>query len=137
MFAALSGDWHPMHTDREAARESQYGERIAHGLLTLSAGLNLLFRHGGFGNGFLPSSITALTALDRVQFKLPVRIGDTLRLRAEIAATRPMFERQGLIETRFDVINQRDESVLTGRFSLLAASREPLDRHGAHSVAGS
>ena len=34
-FASLTGDWHPLHTDVEYAKSTPFGERIAHGMLTL------------------------------------------------------------------------------------------------------
>lgn len=128
-FASLSGDWNPLHTDAEYARQGPYGERVAHGMLSLAAGLNLLFRHGGFGNSFLPNNIVALTGLDRVQFKVPVKIGDTVRLACEIVEMRPVFERQGSIEVRFRVLNQRDETAVSGRVSVLALCRDMHERH--------
>lgn len=129
-FASLSGDWNPLHTDAEYARQGPFGERVAHGLLSLTAGLNLLFRHGGFGNGFLPDNIEALTGLDRVQFKRPVKIGDTLRLSCEIVDMRPVFEKQGAIEVRFSVLNQREEIAISGRVSVLAACRASRGQPG-------
>ena len=30
-FAGVSGDFHTLHTDAQTMRESQFGERIAHG----------------------------------------------------------------------------------------------------------
>jgi len=88
-----------------------------------------LFRHGGFGNDFLPDNIVALTALDRVQFKLPVKIGDTVRLACEIVEMHPVFERQGSIEVRFRVLNQREETAVSGRVSVLALCRDLNPRH--------
>lgn len=41
-FAMFTGDWFPLHTDDEYARESAYGERIAHGLLVLSVAMGLV-----------------------------------------------------------------------------------------------
>ena len=40
MYAAVSLDTNPIHLDAEAARQSVFGERIAHGML--SAGLTAL-----------------------------------------------------------------------------------------------
>ena len=42
-FAALTGDFEPLHVDAEYAATAPYGQRIAHGLLGLSylAGLTL------------------------------------------------------------------------------------------------
>jgi acyl dehydratase len=36
MFAAFSGDWHPLHVDEEYAKKGFFGQRIAHGFLVLS-----------------------------------------------------------------------------------------------------
>ena len=42
-FAALTGDWHPLHTDVPYASASPFGERIAHGMLVLVVGSALAF----------------------------------------------------------------------------------------------
>ena len=48
MFAALTGDWHPIHTNVEYAKKTIFGERIAHGMLGLTLGSALVFRLGPF-----------------------------------------------------------------------------------------
>jgi acyl dehydratase len=56
MFAAMSGDYNELHTSREYMKESQFGERIVHGLLGLAISHGLLFRTGvleGTGIAFL------------------------------------------------------------------------------------
>ena len=41
-FAALTGDWHPLHTDVEYAARTPFKGRIAHGMLVLSIGLSVM-----------------------------------------------------------------------------------------------
>jgi acyl dehydratase len=40
-FSALTGDWHPQHSDVEWAMGSQFSERVAHGMLVLSYSIGL------------------------------------------------------------------------------------------------
>jgi acyl dehydratase len=48
LFAAFTGDWHPLHTDVEFAKKTFFGERIAHGMLSLCVGSALIFRLGPY-----------------------------------------------------------------------------------------
>ena len=48
MFAAFTGDWHPIHTDVDYASKTLFGERIAHGMLVLVVGSALGFRLGQY-----------------------------------------------------------------------------------------
>jgi acyl dehydratase len=123
-FAALSGDWNALHTDAEYARTGPYGARIAHGTLTLVAGLNLLFRRAGAADGLVPAGLIAVTGIDQVRFPRPVLLGDTLRTWAEIVDARPVPGQGGLLGVRFRILNQRDEAVVSGRFAMLVRSRE-------------
>ncbi|MBX5492329.1 MAG: dehydratase, partial [Chloroflexi bacterium] len=45
-FAGLSGDFNPLHTDALYAATTPYGERIAHGLLTLAITSGLINQLG-------------------------------------------------------------------------------------------
>jgi acyl dehydratase len=123
MFAAVSGDWNALHTDAEAAREGPYGERIAHGMLTLVIGMNLLFRQGNVQSHLLPSELVAVTGYEHVKFLQPVKIGDTLRVAAEIVDAKRIFASQGLLGVRFRILNQRTEAVASGRLSVLVHCR--------------
>ena len=45
-FAGLTGDYNQIHTDAAFAAGTQFGQRIAHGLLGLSIAVGLLMRTG-------------------------------------------------------------------------------------------
>ena len=78
MFAAVSTDTNPVHLDAEVAKQSQFGERVAHGML--SAGLIsavLGTRLPGPGTIYLGQSL---------RFRAPVKIGDTVTATVECIA---------------------------------------------------
>src|SRR5262245_6723806 len=81
MFAGLSGDFNVLHTDAEFMKGSIFGERIAHGLLVLA------MQAGLFNRATRPYATAAFTGL-RWKFKGPVKIGDTIRVRASVVAKR-------------------------------------------------
>lgn len=80
-FAAVSGDTNPLHMDEDFARETRFGGRIAHGMLGgafLSAVLGT--RLPGPGAVYLEQSL---------QFRAPVRIGDTVESRVTVSELMP------------------------------------------------
>ena len=88
-FAALTGDWHPQHSDAEWAASSRFGERIAHGMLVLSYSIGLI--------AFDPERVVALRGLDSVTFKRPVAIGETIRVEAEVDEATPLDDGHELV----------------------------------------
>jgi len=102
-FATLTGDFHPVHTDAEWAAESLFGGRIAHGALLLSYCVGLV--------PFDPEHVVALRGFDRVAFKRPVRIGDTIRVEGEVASKQELDGDTGLVVFSWKILNQRDEAV--------------------------
>jgi len=76
MFAGVSGDTNPAHMDEEYAAGTMFKGRIAHGMLS-AAVLSALFGTKFPGPGCIYVS-------QNLRFKAPVRIGDTLRVRAEV-----------------------------------------------------
>ncbi len=118
-FAGLSGDYNLIHTDREYARSSIAGERIAHGLLVKSIASGLFTRTRY--NQSLSETLIALTEITGWKFKKTVVIGDTVRVEVEIVDkvdTRPESS-SGKIVMRRTILNQRDEVVQTGNYVLL------------------
>lgn len=77
-FAAVSGDDNPVHLDAAFAAATPFKERIAHGMLTASyISAQIGTRLPGPGAIYVSQSLS---------FKRPVRIGDEVTTRVEIAA---------------------------------------------------
>ena len=109
-FAGLTGDWHPLHTDIEYAKKTPFGERIAHGMLSLCIGSALVFRFGQYVA--LPKSFIAFYGMDSVRFIHPCKIGDTIRCEVEIVEIQMKDEQRGVIVSKNSIKNQRDEDVV-------------------------
>jgi len=100
-FAALSGDWTPLHTDAVAAAAGPFGARIAHGGLTIAISTGLEFSLLGEA-----VNILAFYGMDRVRFVKPVFIGDTIHLRGEVIGLEAKDEKRGVVTVREELVNQ-------------------------------
>ena len=117
LFAGLSGDYNVLHTDAEFMKTSIFGERIAHGLLVLA------IQSGLFSRATTTYATLAFAGL-RWKFKGPIKIGDTVRLRARVSAKHDDGKPEGgLITVQRTVVNQRDEVVQEGETDLLVEKR--------------
>ena len=121
MFASLSGDWNELHTNAEYMKNSVFGQRIAHGMLTLSIASGLGFRT----RGRPPVEVLAFLGMDKVRFVAPVFIGDTIRVEAEVIEARPSksMPGAGILKSKNTVKNQRDEDVATWETALMVSMR--------------
>lgn len=117
-FAMLSGDWNPLHTDAESARDTVYGERIAHGMLVLSIATGLAERLG-----FMQDKVIGFMGLEW-QFRVAVKIGDTVRVRAAVEETKPAARLGGgFVTLKVQILNQEDKVVQRGSWTVLVKSR--------------
>ena len=108
IFAGLSGDYNVLHTDAEHMKASLFGERIAHGLLGLSIQQGLLSRD-------MPAWANESLAGLRWKFKGPIKIGDTIHVRARVAAKKDgPGPGRGTVTMARTVLNQRGEVVQEG-----------------------
>jgi 3-hydroxybutyryl-CoA dehydratase len=118
-FAGLSGDFNPLHTDEVFARQTPFGGRVAHGILTLAVS-------NGQQNlsGWFEGTALALLGLDRVRFTAPVKFGDTIHTEMTVTQARPASKADRGVVT-FDVMvkNQRDDVVCTYETSVLMRRR--------------
>ncbi|GAA5146078.1 MaoC/PaaZ C-terminal domain-containing protein [Microbacterium pseudoresistens] len=122
-FAGLSGDFNPIHLDAESTKEGPFGERIAHGVLGIAMATGFLDALGLFA-----TTMAAMLSIDDWQFRVPIRIGDTLRLRMTIEALRLTSKGEnGVVRRRLELINQEDVVVQHGVITVLIRSRTSRD----------
>jgi oxepin-CoA hydrolase / 3-oxo-5,6-dehydrosuberyl-CoA semialdehyde dehydrogenase len=117
-FGGISGDYFYMHFDDVAAKETQFGRRIAHGYFVLSAAAGLFVSPA-------PGPVLANYGLDTLRFVKPVGIGDTIR--ARLTAKRKIDRRkdQGVVAWDVEVTNQAGELVASYDILTLVAKRAP------------
>ncbi|ANS31011.1 MaoC/PaaZ C-terminal domain-containing protein [Rhodococcus opacus] len=114
-FAGVSGDFHTLHTDAQTMRESQFGERIAHGALVLSIVTGLRGRLGIFDD-----TLVAFAEIRRWRFVRPVLIGDTIRAANEVVELTPTSKPdRGVMVQHVQVLNQHDVVVQEGEMVAL------------------
>lgn len=106
-FAKMSGDWYSIHVDKEYAKTTVFGDRIAHGFLTIALGGSMCMWLGP--NTFIPKSFIAFLGLDNVRLTVPTKIGDTIHWEGTITAIEPKSKGRGVITYSVEIINQRGE----------------------------
>lgn len=106
---ATDFDPQPFHLSEEAGKASLFGGLAASGWHT--AGMVMRLMCDGF---LLNSSSLGSPGLDSLKWLKPVMVGDALRARMTVLGTRPMKSKPhvGLVQTRWEAINQRDEVVM-------------------------
>jgi acyl dehydratase len=117
-FAALTGDYNPMHTNAEYMQTHPMGQRVAHGMLTLSYAVGQLYQLG-----FMERTVLAFRGLE-MKFSLPVFIGDTIHVRLTIKEKKEMKRLGGgIVSAEVKIINQAGKTVQSGTMELLLASQ--------------
>ena len=121
-FGGISGDYFYMHFDEIAAKDTQFGQRIAHGYFVLSAAAGLFVSPA-------PGPVLANYGLDTLRFVNPVAIGDTIQARLTCKrridrGNRPDQPPQGVVAWDVQVMNQRGELVASYDILTLVAKRE-------------
>lgn len=115
-FASLTGDWYPLHTSTEYARKTQFGERIAHGMLVLSIASGLVSPEHLSDMAFI-----AFYGMEHVRFTAPTRIGDTLHVELEVIEKQDKNDHTGVVSWRERVVNQHKEDAAVCTMSFLLA----------------
>lgn len=108
LFAGISMDNNPAHTNEEYAKNTMFKHRIAHGMLSvglISAALGT--KLPGEGSIYLSQD---------VKFVAPVYVGDTISANVEIIQLIPEKNR---VILKTDCVNQNGTLVITGKATLM------------------
>lgn len=112
MFSAFSGDWYPLHTDKEYAEKcTPFRQRIAHGMLVLSVGTGLLQMDS--------EVVVAFYGIEKLRFINPTFINDTIHLELEVIDLKDKGNGTGVITFNQKVVKQTGETVVAAEFKLL------------------
>lgn len=109
-FGCLSGDHFYAHFDEIAAKDSFFGQRVAHGYFVISAAAGLFVDPG-------QGPVIANYGIDNLRFVEPVAIGDTIQVKLTAKRKINKVKRPddkyhtGIVVWDIEVTNQRDEAV--------------------------
>lgn len=103
-------DPQPFHLDKEAAKQSLFGGLCASGWHTAGLMMRILV-----DNMIGQSASMGSPGVDQLRWVKPVFPGDTLHLRGEVVEARVSQSKpdRGVITSRYEMRNQRGETVLT------------------------
>ncbi len=116
---AKKWDSRPYHVDEEVAKSSIYGSVIAPSSFTIAITIWL-----GTQSPQLKAGMGVL-GYEQFEFPRPVYPGDILSLHAVITKKKELKSKpdRGIVYHSFELRNQKDEAVLTGRAKVLMAKR--------------
>lgn len=109
-FANATGDHNPLHLDEEFAKQTRFGKRIAHGMLSASL-ISAVIANDLPGQGSIYLGQT-------LQFVAPVFPGDTVTARVTVTSIR---EDKPIIKLETVCTNQRHEVVIRGEATVLVS----------------
>ncbi len=102
-FVNLTGDDNKLHIDAGYAETTVFKKPVAHGMLGASF-ISTVIGTKLPGDG-------ALWFAQNLEFLLPVRVGDTITVVAEVLKK---YDRDSIIELKTDIFNQHRQTVTTG-----------------------
>lgn len=103
-FAALTGDFNPLHVDEEFAKQTSFRKPVAHGMLSASFISTMI--------GMLIPGPGALWSSQTLEFLQPVYVGDCISV---IASVIQKSESIRSIKIKVRVVNQHGHEVITGQ----------------------
>jgi len=108
LFAELSGDHNPIHLDEEFAKQTRFGRRIAHGMLSGA------FISAVLGYEFKERKIVYLS--QTMKFTAPAYLGDTITTTATVTGIR---EDKPIVTLETVCRNQNGEMTVKGESAVM------------------
>jgi len=133
-FAGMTGDYSELHTSEVYARASQFGRRVAHGMLGLAFAHGLMWPR----TGELRETAIAFLGISDWRFVGPIFVGDTIFVNYRLAGLRDSKSKPTQAIALFDVelVTQDDRVVQKGVKALLV-SKVPLTAVAASNAPAS
>ncbi len=107
LISTLTHNPQPMHLDHEAAAQSEFGRPLVNSIFTFGLMIGVSVSDTTLG------TLVANLGYDKLVFRKPVFVGDTLRSESECIAVRESKSRPnaGIVTWAHRSFNQRDELV--------------------------
>lgn len=121
-FACLSGDFNDIHANHEYARQSPFGEPIAHAPLVfaVAAGLN-------YASGVNDGTLLAVLGIDKWRMLTAVKHGDTIHVETTVLSKRESASRpdSGIVAFKRRFVNQHGQAAQEMEITILYRRRPP------------
>ena len=122
-FAGLTGDYSELHTSDVYAASSQFGRKVAHGMMGLAYAHGLMWPR----TGELRETAIAFLGIEAWKFVGPIFVGDTIFVNYRLAELRDSRSRPTQAIASFDVeLVKQDGSVVQSGRKVLLVSKVPL-----------
>ena len=119
LFARVSGDAHPIHTDAAYASTTEFGQRIAHGPFGIAMAIGLF--------GTLPQfrdTAVVMMSIDNWRFAAPMVIGDEVHLNLTLGAKRLTRSGRGIVDRHFRLVRADGSVPQEGSSPMVIRRRE-------------
>jgi acyl dehydratase len=103
-YAAVSGNYDPIHLDAEMMEDSQFGGRLVYGYLVLN-----VMEGQKVQLGLIDDSVIAFYGIDEARFRNSVMIGDTIHTELTVLDLDDKDENSGILVLEEKGITQDDE----------------------------
>ena len=115
LFNMISGDWNPIHADAEFAARTRLGQRVVHGAFGIAVLTGFMHQMGIF-----ETSAVAMMSLNSWEFRAPILIGQTLRLKLTISEVEAgASARVGRLGRHLQLLDQHHDVIQEGHSDML------------------